>query len=60
MRLPIDSAVSILTDSFFGAKYANIMPGSDTKLIKAGESITHTQSTIDIESILAKFFFGRR
>ncbi|GFZ83045.1 outer membrane lipid asymmetry maintenance protein MlaD [Rickettsiales bacterium] len=60
MEVPVDSSVSILTDGIFGAKYANLVPGSDKRLIKEGESIAYTQSTIDIESILAKFFFGRR
>lgn len=58
LRLPTDSMASIKTTGLIGDKYLALSPGADEAYLKAGERITMTESSVDIESLIGKMAFG--
>ncbi|TDU80899.1 phospholipid/cholesterol/gamma-HCH transport system substrate-binding protein [Prosthecobacter fusiformis] len=58
LRLPTDSMASIKTTGLIGDKYVALSPGADETFLKAGERITMTESSVDIESLIGKMAFG--
>ncbi|RZI45247.1 outer membrane lipid asymmetry maintenance protein MlaD [Rickettsiales endosymbiont of Peranema trichophorum] len=57
-QIPVDSSAEIISNGFLGDKYVNIVPGSDTQRVKNNGVISFTQSSISLESLIAKFMFG--
>ena len=54
-----DAIVSIKTSGLIGDKYINLdLGGSDIKL-KSGETISETQSAVDLEELISKYVFGK-
>lgn len=58
VKLPVDSIVSVKTAGLIGDKYLAVQPGADTELIAAGGTLTETESTVDIESLVSRIAFG--
>jgi phospholipid/cholesterol/gamma-HCH transport system substrate-binding protein len=58
LNLPTDSMASIKTTGLIGDKYISLSPGADETFLKAGERITMTESSVDIESLIGKMAFG--
>lgn len=58
LHLPTDSMASIKTTGLIGDKYISLSPGADETSLKAGERITMTESSVDIESLIGKMAFG--
>lgn len=58
VKLPIDTSASIVSESLLGGKYVSLSPGSDDKLLKPGEEIHYTQSSIMLESLIGKLIFN--
>jgi phospholipid/cholesterol/gamma-HCH transport system substrate-binding protein len=58
LELPKDSAASITSESLLGGKYISISPGGDETILKPGQSITITQSSVSLEELLGKFIFS--
>lgn len=58
VKLPEDSSAEILGDGLLGAKYLAIIPGGSETMLKNGDEITLTQSSISIESLIGKFMGG--
>lgn len=54
-----DSIASIRTAGVIGDKYVNITPGGSEVLIKAGEKIRETESSISLEELLSKYIFQK-
>ncbi|WP_333023051.1 outer membrane lipid asymmetry maintenance protein MlaD [Wolbachia endosymbiont of Pentidionis agamae] len=52
IKLPIDSAASIVSSSLISGKFINISPGSESKFISNGGKLEHTQSEISIGGII--------
>lgn len=57
-KLPVDSSASIVSDGLLGSKYVKIEPGADDKMLAAGESITYTQSAVNLEELIGKMVFS--
>jgi phospholipid/cholesterol/gamma-HCH transport system substrate-binding protein len=57
LKVPADSSAEISSESLMGGKYVNISPGGDDTFLKAGDSITLTQSAISFEGLLSKYIF---
>ena len=55
IKLPVDSSAAIGSDGLLGSKYVKIEPGSDDKILASGETITITQSSVNLEDMIAKF-----
>jgi phospholipid/cholesterol/gamma-HCH transport system substrate-binding protein len=58
LKLPTDSMASIKTTGLIGDKYILLAPGADETSLKAGDRITMTESSVDIESLIGKMAFG--
>ncbi len=59
VQVPVDSMASIKTQGIIGDKYIQITLGGDTEMYKPGDTVTDTESTVDIESLISKFAFGQ-
>ncbi len=51
-RIDRDAVVSIRSQGILGDKYVGISPGTSGEYYKSGESITHTRSGTDIDSLM--------
>jgi phospholipid/cholesterol/gamma-HCH transport system substrate-binding protein len=58
IKLSSDSSAKIESEGLLGSKYLSITPGSDDELLKDGDEISFTQSSINFESLLSKFIFS--
>jgi phospholipid/cholesterol/gamma-HCH transport system substrate-binding protein len=60
ISLPTDSSAKIASAGLLGEKYIQIAPGSDDELLKQGDEITFTQSSVNLEDLLGKFIFDTK
>ena len=58
VKLPTDSSAKIVSSGLLGEKYLAITPGADEEILKDGEEITFTQSSVNFEQLLGKFMFN--
>lgn len=58
LHLSDDTIASIKTSGLIGDKYISLSRGGSDTQIKAGGTITETESPMDIESLIAKYAFG--
>lgn len=58
LKLPVDSAALIGSESLMGGKYLQIEPGADEDLIVDGGRIEYTQAPQNLEQLLGKFIFS--
>ncbi len=58
IQLPRDSSAEITSESLLGGKYLSLSPGGDGTMLKPGQTITITQSSISLEQLLGKFIFN--
>ena len=54
LRLPDDTAASILTQGVLGSQYVALEPGGSDTLLAEGGEITYTQSAVVIERLIGK------
>ena len=57
-NLPSDSTASILTAGLLGEKYIGISVGGDDKVLKEGDVIHDTQSSLVLEDLIGKFLLN--
>lgn len=58
IKLPTDSTAEITSSGFLSDKYVAIIPGGETAMLGDNDAITFTQSSVSLESLLAKFVFS--
>lgn len=58
IELSADTIASIKTSGLIGDKYVALSPGGLDEYLKAGDTITETESALDIESLISKYAFG--
>jgi phospholipid/cholesterol/gamma-HCH transport system substrate-binding protein len=58
IQLPKDSSAEVTSESLLGGKYLSLSPGGDATMLKPGQTITITQSSISLEQLLGKFIFS--
>lgn len=58
-RFPKDSSAKILTSGLLGEQYIGIEPGGDDQMLKAGDTITMTQSAIVLENLIGQFLYSK-
>jgi phospholipid/cholesterol/gamma-HCH transport system substrate-binding protein len=58
LELPKDTSAEVTSESLLGGKYLNLTPGGDSEMLKAGQTITITQSSVSLEQLLGKFIFS--
>jgi phospholipid/cholesterol/gamma-HCH transport system substrate-binding protein len=58
IKLPKDSAAQIASDGLLGGNYLSLTPGGDDAILQPGQTVTITQSAVNIEELLGKFIFS--
>ena len=58
VELPTDTVAAISSAGLLGDKFVQLKPGSDDKVIAPGGTIEHTQSSVDLESLLGQAVFS--
>ncbi len=58
VQLEEDVMASIKTSGLIGDKYIMISPGGSENLLKSGEVILETESSLDLEDLISKYLFG--
>ncbi|MDD3618398.1 MAG: outer membrane lipid asymmetry maintenance protein MlaD [Desulfobulbaceae bacterium] len=59
VQVPLDSIASVKSQGIIGDKYIQITLGGDEQFFAAGETMTETESAVDLESLISKFAFGQ-
>lgn len=56
---PKDTSAKIQTAGLLGEQYIGLEPGGDNEMLKAGDTITMTQSAIVLENLIGQFLYGK-
>ncbi len=58
VTLTDDVIASIKTSGLIGDKFVNLSPGGSDDILKPGDTITETESALDLEELVSKNVFG--
>lgn len=58
VKLPVDSSITVRSESLMGGKFLAVEPGGDEKMLAANEKIEHTQSSADLEQLLGQAIYS--
>ena len=58
IELPSDSSAAIVSSGLLGGKYLSLVPGGDDRLLKDGDEITLTQSSVNLEDLIGRYIFS--
>jgi len=58
VKVPVDSIASVKSQGIIGDKFIQLTLGGDEKLMKEGDVLTDTESSVDLEALISKFVFG--
>lgn len=58
IKLPKDTSAAIVSTGLLGDKYIKLDPGGDNAMLKQGDEIRFTQSSISFEELIGKFMFS--
>jgi phospholipid/cholesterol/gamma-HCH transport system substrate-binding protein len=58
VQITDDAIASIKTSGLIGDKFINITPGGSDIMLQPGETITETESAIDLEELISQYVFG--
>lgn len=58
VKLPLDSSAKVTADGLLGAKFIALEPGGDETMLAAGDTIEHTQGSLDIFGLISQFLFS--
>lgn len=58
IKVPEDSIASVKSQGIIGDKFIQITLGGAEEMLKEGDVIFDTESSVDIESLISKFAFG--
>ena len=53
-----DVIASVKTSGLIGDKYIKLSPGGSDEILRNGDLITETESSLDIEELVSKYAFG--
>lgn len=56
---PKDTSAKILTSGLLGEQYIGLEPGGDDQMLKAGDTISMTQSAIVLENLISTFLYSK-
>ena len=60
IKLPTDTSASVISENLLGGKYLDLQPGGDETMMKEGDEIQQTQSSVILESLIGQFIFGNK
>ena len=58
-RFPKDTFASIYTSGLLGEQFIGFDVGGDEKMLKAGDTVTKTQSAVVLEKLISQFLFNK-
>ena len=58
VELSDDAIATVSTAGLIGDKFIKITPGGSDIMLKAGDSITETESSLNLEELVGKYVFG--
>jgi phospholipid/cholesterol/gamma-HCH transport system substrate-binding protein len=58
-KFPRDTFATINTSGLLGEQYIGFEIGGDTEMLKAGDTITRTQSAVVLEKLISQFMFNK-
>ena len=58
VRLSDDVIATVSTAGLIGDKFIKISPGGSELILKPGESIRETESSLNLEELVGKYVFG--
>ena len=58
-RFPKDTFASIYTSGLLGEQFIGFDIGGDEKMLKAGDTVTKTQSAVVLEKLISQFLFNK-
>ena len=58
-QFPKDTSAKILTSGLLGEQYIGLEPGGDSEMLKAGDTISMTQSAIVLENLISTFLYSK-
>lgn len=58
LKLSADTMASIKTTGLIGDKFIALTPGAEEAVLKPGDRIIDTESSVDLESLIGKMAFG--
>ncbi|MFL5337350.1 MAG: outer membrane lipid asymmetry maintenance protein MlaD [Geminicoccaceae bacterium] len=58
VELPSDSSAAIVSSGLLGGKYLSLVPGGDERVLKDGEEIALTQSSVNLEDLIGRYIFS--
>lgn len=59
LAFPADTSAKILTAGLLGDQYLGLEPGGSDKDLKAGDTISMTQSAVVLENLISQFLYSR-
>ena len=59
IHLPVDSSAAIVSNGLLGSKYLALVPGGDVDMLKPGDEVTLTQSSVNVEDLIGHFIFNQ-
>lgn len=59
LQFPKDSSAKILTAGLLGEQYIGLEPGADEKNLKAGDTVSQTQSAVVLENLIGQFLYNK-
>ncbi|MCB2053656.1 MAG: outer membrane lipid asymmetry maintenance protein MlaD [Geminicoccaceae bacterium] len=60
IELPLDTSAAIVSSGLLGGKYLALVPGAEDTMLKPGEEITLTQSSVNLEDLIGQFIFSQQ
>ncbi len=60
IKLPKDSSAEVVSDGLLGGKYLALVPGGDENYLAEGSTIIHTQSSVNLESLIGQLIFSNK
>ena len=58
-RFPKDTFAAIYTSGLLGEQFVGFESGGDEKMLKAGDTLTKTQSAVVLEKLISQFLFNK-
>lgn len=58
IKLPLDTAALISSESLLGGRYLELQPGADEEMLEDGDVIEFTQAPQNLEQLLGQFIFS--
>ncbi len=58
VKLPDDTTAKVTSEGLLGSKFITLEIGGSEEILKDGDSLTHTQSALDIWALINEFMFS--